>query len=160
MNDTVTRFQGYIVAQLVLAAVGFLALIFGDFGGYYYRSGGGVEVYGYVYLGSSALASILVLLGIAGLGVALYAALDSLRDEAATLETVAANADRSVRAAGFTAALAAAGAVALAATSWDVEWWFGVGFYGAFVGGLLVVWLGRLLGDAVERELDHARPSA
>ncbi len=158
MNDAAARFQGYLVAQLVLAAVGMLALVLGDFGGYYYRAGAGVDVYGYVYLGSGALASVLVLLGAAGLGVALYAALDSLRDEAATLETLAANADRSVRAAGFTAALAAAGA--LAATSWGVEWWLDAGFYGAFVGGLLVVWLGRLLGGAVERELEEARATA
>lgn len=128
MNDTAARYQGYLVAQLVLAAVGILALALGDFGGYYYRAGGAVDVYGYVYLGSGVLASVLVLLGAAGLAVALHAALDSLRDEAATLETLAANADRSVGAAGFTAALPAVGAVALAVANWDVEWWLDAGF--------------------------------
>lgn len=153
MNDTVARFQAYLVAQLVIATVGILALALGDFGGYYYRAGQGVDVYGYVYLGSGVLASVLILLGMAGLGVALYAALTSLRDEEATLETLAANADRSVRAAAFTAALAALGAVAFGAANWGVEWWLDTGFYGAFFGGLIVVGLGRLLANAVGREV-------
>lgn len=153
MNDTVARYQGYLVAQSVLAAIGVLTLALGDFGGFYYRAGQGVDVYGYVYLGSGVLASILILLGIAGLGVALYAALDSLRSEEATLETIAGNADRSVRAGGFTAALAAVGAVALAVANWGVEWWLDVGFFGAFFGGLFVMALGRLLANAVNREI-------
>lgn len=94
VNDTAARYQGYLVAQLVLAAVGTLAPALGDFDGYYDRAGGAVDVYGYgfVYLGSGLPASVLVQVDAAGLGVALHAALDSLRDEAATLETLAANA--------------------------------------------------------------------
>ena len=154
MNDVAARYQGYLVAQLVIAAAGILALALGDFGGFYYRAGGAADVYGYVYLGSGVLASVLILLGMAGLGVAVVAAYRSLRAEETTPETVAQHADRSVRGAGFTVGLAAVGGVALAVSNWDVEWWLDVGFYAAFFGGLAVVWLGRLLGDAIEEDLE------
>lgn len=156
MNDTAARYQGYLVAQLVTGGLGAVVLAVGDFGGFYYRSGGTVDVYGYVSLGSGLLASVLILAGLGGLGVALYAALDSLRDEAATPETVAANARRSIRAAMVTATLAVFGAIALAVSNWDVEWWLDAGFWGAFLGGVFVAGLGILLRNELERELDAA----
>jgi hypothetical protein len=157
MNDVTTRYQGYLVAQLVLGAIGFVVLAVADFGGFYYRAGS-VDVYGSVYLGSGLVPTVLVLLGLGGLGLAGWAALDSLRDETATLETVAANARRSVRAGLFTAGLAVAGAVALAVANWGVTWWLDAGFWGAFAGGVFVAALGVLLRNAVEDELAAGPP--
>ena len=154
MNDVAMRYQGYLVAQLVLGAIGALVLAVADFGGFYYRSGGAVDVYGYVYLGSGLLASVLILAGLAGLGLAMYAALDSLRDETTSLESLADNARRSIRYALFTAGLATAGAVALAASNLGNEWWLDAGFWGAFAGGVLVAGVGVLLRNEAEAALD------
>lgn len=154
MNDVAMRYQGYLVAQLVLAALGSLLLAVTDFGGFYYRSGGVADVYGYVYLGSGLLSSVLILAGIAGLGLAMAATFDSLRNEATSLESVAANARRSIRYAAFTAGLAVLGAVALAVSNLGNEWWLDAGFWGAFVGGVLVAGLGVLLRNEVERAIE------
>ena len=156
MNDVVARYQGYLFAQLVAGVLGAVVLAVADFGGFYYRSGSSVDVYGSVYLGSGVLTSLLILAGLAGLGVAVWAALDSLRDDEATLDSLRANAQRSVWAALVTAALAVVGAVALAVTSWGVEWWLDAGFWGAFVGGVVVAGLGVLLRNEVDGELDAA----
>lgn len=154
MNDIAARYQGYLVAQLVLGAIGAVVLAVADFGGFYYRSGGTVDVYGSVYLGSGVLSSVLILAGLGGLGLGMYAALDSLRGDDATPAMIAANANRSIRGGLFTASLAVLGAVALAASSWGIEWWLDAGFWGAFTGGVLVAGVGVLLRNEVERELE------
>ena len=152
MNDLVSRYQWYLVAQLVFGALGALVLAVSDFGGFYYRAGSAAEVYGYLYLGSGVLTSVLILAGLAGLGYALWMAYDSLRDPEATLETLDENARRSIVAALFTAGLAVLGAIALAVRSWGVTWWLDAGFWGAFVGGVFVAALGILLRNEVEAE--------
>lgn len=139
------RFQGYLVAQLVLAAVAIAMLAFGEFGGYYYRTYPGVDVWGSVHLGSGVIASVLILAGVGGLAVAGRAALATLRAADVADAELRAREGRAMRAAGATAGLAALGALALAVTNLDNEWWLGTGFYGAFVGGLLVAGLAYLV---------------
>ncbi len=76
----VSQFQGLLVGQIIASAVGALLLAVSDFGGYYYMNYyAGIRVWGYIYLGSGILASVMILAGMAGLLVALMAAADSLK---------------------------------------------------------------------------------
>lgn len=76
----VSQFQGLLVGQIIASAVGALMLAVSDFGGYYYMNYyAWIRVWGYIYLGSGILASVLILAGMAGLLVALMAAVDSLK---------------------------------------------------------------------------------
>lgn len=139
------RFQGYLVVQLALSVVAIAMLVFGEFGGYYYRTYPGVDVWGSVYLGSGILSTVLVLAGVLGLAVAGRAALRGLRDDDITDSELGEEEARAMRAAVATAGLAAVGALAVIASNLGNDWWLGAGFYGAFVGGLLVAGLAYLV---------------
>lgn len=148
-----SNFQGYLVGQVIAASVGVLLLAVGDFGGFYYRDYyTHVETNGYIYLGSGFLSTILILLGIGGLLIALRAAIKSLQAKDASPTLLRENAQRAVKGAGFTAALATLGALVLALNSTleGIEWWLDSGFYGAFAGGLLTVFFGRLMLNKIE----------
>ncbi|MCK5157534.1 MAG: hypothetical protein KAR08_00125 [Candidatus Heimdallarchaeota archaeon] len=113
-----------------------------------YYSGTRVEVWGYIYLGSGILASVLILAGMAGLLVALMAAVNSLKAKGnLTADLLKQNAHRSIMAAGFTASLAMLGAMIFAVISMveGTDWWLDSGFYGAFIGGLLTVFFGKMI---------------
>ena len=144
-----SQFQGLLVGQIIASAVGALLLAISDFGGYYYMNYyAGIRVWGYIYLGSGILASVLILAGMAGFLVALMAAVDNLKaKENLTAELLMKNARRSIMAAGFTAALATLGAIFFAVTSMSegTDWWLDSGFYGAFIGGLLTVFFGKMI---------------
>jgi len=59
-----SRVQGFLVGQVIAASVGILMLLVDDFGGFYYRDYyNHIDVYGYVYLGSGVLSTVLILLG-------------------------------------------------------------------------------------------------
>ena len=82
--------------------------------------------------------------------VALMAAINSLKaKENLTADLLKQNARRSIIAAGFTASLAMLGAMIFAVTSTidKTDWWLDSGFYGAFIGGLLTVFFGRMMGS-------------
>ena len=145
----VSKFQGLLVGQIIASAVGALLLAVSDCGGYYYmKYYSGIKVWGDIYLGSGILASVLILTGMAGLLVALMAAVNSIKaKENLTADLLKQNARRSIIAAGFTASLAALGALIFAVTSTidQTDWWLDSGFYGAFIGGLLTVFFGRIM---------------
>jgi len=148
-----SQFQGYLIGQVIGAAVGALLLVVDDFAGFYYRSGY-VDVWGYITLYPISLATILILLGIGGLLQALYAAIQSLqaKDEASPT-FLKENARKTMLGAGFTAALAGVGAIIfiISAIINDYgDWWFGAGFYGAFIGGLLAALFGKMMYDQIE----------
>lgn len=108
----------------------------------------GIGVWGYIYLGSGILTSVLILAGMAGLLVALMAAANSLKaKEDLTADQLKQNAHTSIIAAGFTASLAMLGAMVFAVTSMveGTDWWLDSGFYGAFIGGLLTVFFGKMI---------------
>lgn len=144
-GDLTGRFQGYLVVQLALSVVAIAMVVFGEFGGYYYRAYPGVDVWGSVYLGSGILSTVLVLAGALGLAVAGRAALRGLRDAHLTGSELREDEARAMRAAVTTAGLAAVGALALIVSNLGDDWWLGTGFYGAFVGGLLVAGLAYLV---------------
>src|SRR3990172_2105519 len=132
-----SKFQGLLIGQIIASAVGALLLAVSDFGGYYYMNYySGIKVWGYIYLGSGILASVLILAGMAGLLVALISSLNSLKaKENLTADLLKQNARRSILAAGFTASLAMLGAMIFAVTSTidKTDWWLDSGFYGAFI---------------------------
>lgn len=149
-----SELQGILVGQIVLSSIGALLLVVTDFGGYYF-SQTGVDVYGYIYLGSGLLASLLILLAVAGFGLALYGAGRSLQAKELPPELLRSYAQMSVQGGVLAAGVAAIGGLVLGVDSTleGIEWWLDAGFYGAFVGGLLTALFGRLVvgklgGDA------------
>lgn len=153
MNDyDVSKFQGYLVGQVIASSIGALLLALEDFSGFYFRNDYlHTETYGYIYLGSGLLSSVLILLGIGGLLIALKAAVESLKaKENASIDLIRENAMRSIQGAGFTAALAAVGALIFILSSLDTEWWLDGGFYGAFIGGLLTYYFGKQILENIE----------
>jgi hypothetical protein len=139
-----SKYQGYLVGQVIASSIGALLLAIDDFSGYYYYDYyNKIETWGYIYLGSGVLGSILILAGIGGLLYALKASIQSLQAKDATPALIRENAEKSIQGAGFTAGLALVGAVVFVFSSLETEWWLDAGFYGAFVGGLLTVFLGR-----------------
>ena len=143
--------QGYLVGQVIASSSGALLLAVENFGGFYYRDDY-AHVYGYVYLGSGFLPTILILLGIGGLLFALAAAVRNLKaKEGESAALFKENTMKSIQGAGFTAILAAVGAVVFIVSSIDTEWWLDGGFYGAFIGGLLTYYFGKqMLENIVE----------
>lgn len=148
-----SQFQGYLVGQVIAASVGALLLALEDFGGFYSRNYYlGVETYGYIYLGSGVLTTVLILMGLAGLLISFRAAVISLQaKDSATFEMLEHNARTSMKGAGFTVLLSALGAIvfAISSTIDETDWWLDGGFYGAFIGGLLVFFFGKLILDRI-----------
>lgn len=148
-----SQFQGLLVGQVIAASVGAILLALEDFGGFYYGNYYlGIETYGYIYLGSGFLATILILMGLAGLLISLRAALQSLRaKDNATIVLLEHNARTSMKAAGFTVLLSGLGAIifAISSTLDETEWWLDGGFYGAFIGGLLIILFSKLIIDRI-----------
>lgn len=148
-----SQFQGYLVGQVIAASVGALLLALEDFGGFYSRNYYlGVETYGYIYLGSGVLTTVLILMGLAGLLISFRAAVISLQaKDSATFEMLEHNARTSMKGAGFTVLLSALGAIvfAISSTIDEIDWWLDGGFYGAFIGGLLVFFFGKLILDRI-----------
>lgn len=148
-----SQFQGYLVGQVIAASVGALLLALEDFSGFYYGNYYlGIETYGYIYLGSGFLDTILILMGLAGLLISLRAAIQSLQaKDNATLELLEHNARTSMKAAGFTVLLSGLGAIVFAISSIldETDWWLDGGFYGAFIGGLLTIFFSKLIIDRI-----------
>ena len=144
-----SQFQGLLVGQFIASATGAILLALSNFGGFYYMNYyAGFEVWGYIYLGSGVLVSILILAGIAGLVVALMAIVNSLNaKENVTADLLRQNALKAMKGAGFTVSLAVLGAIIFAIDSMieETDWWLSGGFYGAFIGGLLTVYFGKLI---------------
>lgn len=144
-----SQFQSLLVGQFAASATGAILLALADFGGFYYMNYyAGFEVWGYIYLGSGFLVSIPILAGLAGLVVALMAIVNSLNaKENLTADLLRQNTLKSIKGAGFTVSLAALGAIVFAIDSMieETDWWLSGGFYGAFIGGLLTVYFGKLI---------------
>lgn len=148
----ISQFQGFLVGQVITAFIGTVMLATGDFAGYYYMNYySGYESYGYIYLGSGFLTTILILSGMAGLVISLHAAIKSLKENA-TGEQLKQNARRTIVCAGYTTILAALGGFIFAISNIldETDWWLDFGFYGAFVGGLLTVFFGKQIYDRVK----------
>lgn len=147
----VTPFQGLLVGQIIVAAVGALLLAIDDFAGFYYREAG-ADVYGYVYFGSGVLAGIFIGVAIAALLAALVIPVRILQKKYGTLAEVKAAAGTAMRAAAGAAGLALLGGIVFAIDSTidDSDWWFDAGFYGALLGGLLAAFFAKKVRDGIE----------
>jgi len=56
--------NGFLIGQIIVAVIGALILLVDDFAGYYYNdSYNGIQVWGYVSLGSGFFTSVLVIFG-------------------------------------------------------------------------------------------------
>ena len=80
--------------------------------------------------------------------MALMAIVNSLNaKENLTADLLRQNTLKSIKGAGFTVSLAALGAIVFAIDSMieETDWWLSGGFYGAFIGGLLTVYFGKLI---------------
>lgn len=146
-----SKFQTDLMGQAIASLIGALLLALDDFSGfYYYDYYLKLEVWGWVYLGSGIIPSILILFGMGGLLYSLKASVTSLRTEDITPEKLKENTEQSIRGAAFTAVLAFVGAIVFALSSLDTDWWLGGGFYGAFLGGLVTVYLGKRVLDGLD----------
>ncbi|MDX1746940.1 MAG: hypothetical protein R3324_13460 [Halobacteriales archaeon] len=133
--------------------------MFGDFGGYYYRTRF-VAVTGWVHLGSGVVATVFVLLLIAGLVLSLQATLSTLRAETIPADEVLENAARSVRGAAFTVAVTVLGGILFVVLNLDSdEWWFDAGFYAALLGGIVVAYLGKQIHDDLAGDRGREGPA-
>ena len=146
-----SRFRSYIVAQMVLASISALMLVFMDFGGYYYRDGyNHIDVWGYVYFGSGVVPTALVFLGVGGLAVAFSNAMRILKKKEISVKEIKGRLRIIRHGAIFTAVLAGVGALVLILTSLDTDWWLDGGFYGPFLGSLLVAFVTKLMGEHIK----------
>lgn len=157
-----SQIQGYLVGQVIAASVGALLLLASDFGGFSYYDRYYGWRYGYVNLGSEYpsliirfLSTIVILLAIVGLFIALWSSIKSLQAKDAPPTLLKENAQRTVKGGGSAAALAFFGAVvfALSSTLQEMdEWWLDAGFYGAFLGGILTVFFGKMILNKIKVE--------
>ncbi|MCL7414706.1 MAG: hypothetical protein M8349_01415 [ANME-2 cluster archaeon] len=88
----------------------------------------------------------------AGLLISLRFAINSLKaKDNATLELLEQNARISMKGSGFTVMVSGVGAIlfAIRSTLDEIEWWLDGGFYGAFIGGLLTLFFGKLIIDRI-----------
>lgn len=149
-----SRFQGYLVGQVLASGIGFVLLAFEDFGGFYYRNHyAGVESYGYIFFGSGILSTLLILLGMGGLLISFQAALKTLQAKKdVSREFIRGNAIISIKGGLLAWGLAAVGGAVFAIDSTldGIEWWLDSGFYGAFLGGGLTAFFGKLIKDGVD----------
>lgn len=145
----ISEIQIYLVGKVLGAVVGSLLLLFSNFAGFYYTIyEPRAYVWGYIYFGSGVLGSVLILLGIGGLLYSLnftYRTL-KLKSTEANSDVVVGNTEKSMMGGTFTAGLAAIGAIVFAVVNiieGTQEWWLGGGFYGSFIGGLLIIICGK-----------------
>lgn len=125
------------MGSLLGSAVGFLLLILTDFGGWYnYYYYYGMSEWGYVGPGSVLGFFEMVVLGLPFL----YVAMISLQGVRNPNELSQATVVRAFWLAIIELCLVLFGAAAfVAAVSGSDSWWFGPGFYGALIGGILAV---------------------
>jgi len=146
-----SKFRSYLTAQIVLAAIGALMLVFMDFGGYYYRDGyNHIDVWGYVYFGSGMIPTALIFLGFGGLAIAFSNAIRILKKNEMSVKEIKERLRLSKHGAMFTAVLAGVGAIVFIATNLEIDWWLNGGFYGAFLGGLLITVVIKLMGEHIK----------
>jgi hypothetical protein len=152
MNEIVSRYQGFLVGQLLAGFIALVMVLFGNFGGYYYQTSTW-EASGSVGLGTSLLDSALVGFLAIGLALSLYATVSTLQSSEVTPERFTRNTVRATRGALFTTAVAMVGAIVFVALNLEsTYWWFDMGFYGAVVGGGLVAYLGKLVSGDLARD--------
>ncbi|MBR9679837.1 MAG: hypothetical protein GOU99_02180, partial [Candidatus Altiarchaeota archaeon] len=137
-KDT-AEYNAHFLVQAVISLISMAMLTMGDFGGtYYYDAYNHLYVYGYIFMFSGVLSSILILLGLGGFAYSLRFTLRNIQTRKLEIKELKKNIRNSQQGVLFTAVLAAVGAIVLAVTSWSIDWWLDIGFYGAFFGSLLV----------------------
>ncbi|MFQ5819914.1 MAG: hypothetical protein ACE5I5_08020 [Candidatus Heimdallarchaeota archaeon] len=146
-----SQFQGFLVGQVIAAAVGAITLIAADFAGYYWR-GYAIEERSWVCLIGCGFGSTLaILVGLAGVGFAIYFAVQSLQaKEDMSPMLLKENTRKTMLGGAFTAAYALIGALIWIITNLDTDWWLGTGFYGAFFGGLITAVFAKMMFDKIE----------
>lgn len=151
----ISQIHGYLVGQAILAFIGALLLLVDDFAGYYYRDYyNHIDVWGDIYLGSDFLGSVLILIGIGSLSFSLYFAVKTLRlKNEVPVSLVKENVKKSIKGGIFAAGLAGISALIFIISNvieQTQEWWLDSGFYGAFIGGLLVAYFGKMIIDSID----------
>ncbi len=150
-----SKIQGYLVGQVIVSVVGALLLLIGDFAGFYYsnyyiRS----QTWGDIYFGSGFLATMLIIIGAGGLLFSLFFAVKTLRlKNKVSISLVKKNVKKSIIGGIFTAGLAGIGGLVFIISNVideTEEWWLDSGFYGAFIGGLLVAFFGIAILNKVK----------
>lgn len=136
---------------MVLAAVGAIMLVFMDFGGYYYRDGyNHIDVWGYVFFGSGMIPTALIFLGVGGLAIAFSNAMRIIKTKKMSTKEIKGRLRLSKYGAMFTAVLSGLSAIVFIATSLDTDWWLDGGFYGAFLGGLFITSVIKLMENHIK----------
>ncbi len=150
-----SRIRGYLVGQVIASFIGALLLLIDDFAGYYYsnyyiRS----HTWGDIYFGSGFLATTLIIIGAGGLLFSLFFAVKTLKlKNEASISLIKKNVKKSIMGGIFTAGLAWIGGLVFIITNVideTEEWWLDLGFYGAFIGGLLVAFFGIVILNKVK----------
>lgn len=144
----IPKIKKYLIVQVLAAITGALFLLFDNFAGFYfYLYNSKAHIWGYIYLGSGILPSLLILVGVGALAFSLYNSYLILRikgnADAGSVEKYQMN---SIRAGFFTSILAFVGGFVFVAVSiWEEtqSWWLDGGFYGSFIGGLVIVIFGN-----------------
>lgn len=153
----ISKIKSYLVAQAVVAALGAFLLVFDDFAGYYYRDYyNHIDVWGDIYLGSGFLGSVLILIGAGSLLYSLYFSVKTLKLKEASASLVKKNVKKSIKGGFVAAGLAGISAIVFVidnVISGTQEWWLDTGFYGAFIGGILVIYLGKkIISESLEKD--------
>lgn len=146
----ISKIKTYLFGQVLVAFIGALLLLLDDFAGFYYRDYyNHIDVWGYIYLGSGFLGSVLILIGVGGLLFSLYFAVKTLRLKGkASISEIKKNTRNSIKGGMLTAGLAIISGLIFVIDNvieGTQEWWLDSGFYGALISGLLIVFFGKII---------------
>jgi len=141
----VSKFQGFLVGQLIVSIIAIALLIFDDFGGYYhYDYYNKVKTWGYVYFGSGFFTTLLMIVVLTGFAISAYSAFIILKDKRITSKLIKRYQNLSFKTIILSLTITIIGAVVFIISNvidQTQEWWLDSSFFGSFIGGILLIFL-------------------
>jgi len=143
--------NSFLIGQIIVAVIGALVLLVNDFAGYYYNDAyNGIQVWGYVSIGSGFFTTTLIILGAGLLLYPAYSAYKILKAKEISKNELIKHAKTSFKFGIFAVAISTIGALIFVITNVineTQEWWLGSGFYAIFIAGVLISFLGKIMRD-------------
>ncbi|MBR9705674.1 hypothetical protein GOV14_01440 [Candidatus Pacearchaeota archaeon] len=144
-----SKLKTYLALEAIASFIGIMLLLIDDFAGFYhYDYYNKIRIWGFVGLGNGVLGSVLILIGALALLFSLYTSIRYLRMKKISVQSLKKDMKRVMISGIFVSALAGIGALVFIITNVideTQEWWLDSGFYGAFIGGILIIILAKII---------------